>query len=386
MTHEKYYQEFLNSNIYPRQLKNLDISEDASSMYIYHDKKKLINFSSSDYLNLAKHPLLIARSHDYAKRYGVGLSSSRLVTGNYSFFAELENKIAKALNKPAALILGTGYQTNISILDSLLDKTILKQEPLVFCDRHAHVSMIATTRYLTRLIRFQHNNLNHLQELLKKYANSNQPKFILVESVYSMDGDITDLEALTQLANDHQAFLYVDDAHAVGVYGWGKTVTFAKNIDLIMGTFSKALGSFGAYIACSETLRDYFINRCKGMIYSTGLSPAMAGAIDAAIELLPTLDKASQAVLQRANLLREFFTKNNLDFGNSTSHIVPWIIGDAALTLRVGQLLEEGGILGVAIQPPSVPANQSRIRFCLTAAHTDNDLECLMRAIKKIIK
>ncbi len=375
MHHEQPYQQFLTQNPYPRELKNID------------SQKNLIDFSSSDYLGLAKHPLLIARSQEYASKYGVGATASRLVTGNFSFYAELEHKLAKALGKPAALILGSGYQANVSILEALFDADVLGQEPIVFCDRLCHVSMLTMTRHLTRLQRFQHNNLIHLQELLEKHVNDERKKFILVESIYSMEGDETDFEKLISLAKQYRAFLYVDDAHAVGVYGpsgFGKAAEYADDIDIIMGTFSKALGSFGAYIGCSEVMRHYFINKCRGIIYSTGLSPSVLGAIAAAVDLLPQLDYERAQLQVRAKKLREFFRQEKLDFGKATTHIVPWIIGDAEETLRMSKRLLERGIVGVTIRPPSVPAGKSRIRFCLSAKHSDEDIERLMESIFSI--
>jgi 8-amino-7-oxononanoate synthase len=388
MSHEKIYAKFLQENTYPRTLRNFEFAEYTdSSVYLQAGQQRLINFSSNDYLGLSRHPLLIARSQEYAARWGVGSTSSRLVSGNLTIFTDIEAQLAKALGKPAALILGSGYQTNIAILEALLDKAILGATPLVFCDRYAHVSMLAMTQHLCRLQRFRHNDLVHLRSLLEKYADNRQPKFILVESLYSMDGDCSQLDELVVLAKQHQAFLYVDDAHAVGAYGengFGRAVKHADDIDIVMGTFSKGLGSFGGYIGCSQLLRDYLVNKCRGLIYATGLSPAVLGAISAAIELLPQLDKERQRLHANAKIIREFFASLDLDCGNSDSHIIPWMIGDADEALEVSRLLETKGILASTIRPPSVPVGKSRIRFCLSAAHTDEDIEKLMAAIRTI--
>lgn len=388
MSHEKYYQNFLAKNPYQRHLKHYCVIDDKpASIYLQQGERRLINFSASDYLGLAKHPLLIARSHEYAKRWGVGAASSRLVTGNYAIFEELENQIAEAIGKPAALILGSGYQTNTSVLEALLDAEVLPEKPLLFSDRYVHVSLLTTSRHNARLLRFQHNDLEHLQILLEKYANSSQPKFILIESIYSMDGDQADLTKIISLARQHQAFLYVDDAHAVGVYGksgWGKTEGQAEDIDVVMGTFSKALGSYGGYLACSTTLREYLVNKCRGLIYSTGLSPAVLGAIAGAIELLPQLASERLALQTRAKQVREFFLTEGLDCGKTDTHIIPWLIGDAEKTLKISAGLEARGILAATIRPPSVPVGKSRVRFCLSAAHSDEDIAKLLGAIKEV--
>jgi 8-amino-7-oxononanoate synthase len=386
--HDTKYKKFIEENPYPRKLKSLEILQGSSFIYLENNNKKILNFSSSDYLGLSKHPLLIQRSQEYAARYGVGTGSSRLVSGNLSIYDELESKLATALGKPAALILGAGYQTNISVIEALLDLKVLGQTPLVFCDRLAHASMLATTRYLSRLQRFQHNDLSHLERLLEKSSHFNQAKFILAESVYSMEGDQADLPGLIALAKHYHAFLYIDDAHAVGVYGdqgWGCVPQYAAEVPLVMGTFSKALGSYGAYVGCSEVMREYLINKCKGLIYSTALSPVVLGAMSAAIDVLPGLADRRDRVLSLATRLRIFMKENQLDFGQSRTHIVPWIIGDAKKTLAAARLLEDYGILATAIQPPTVPVDKCRIRFCLSALHTDQDVDYLIESIRKVV-
>lgn len=371
---EKYYKNFLENNPYPRQMKN-------------DENKALINFSSNDYLGLTKHPQLIQRAQEFAAEFGVGSASSRLVCGNLAIYEKLEKQLAQAVGKPAALILGTGFQTNFSVLEALLDSTVLTQEPLVFCDRLCHVSMLASTRHVARIQRFQHNDLRHLENLLEKYSNSDKPKFILAESIYSMDGDQADIPGLIALAKKHRAYLYIDDAHAVGIYGpqgWGKAAEYSQDVDIVMGTFSKALGSFGGYIACSETVRDYLINKCKGLIYSTGLPPMVLGAIAAMIELLPSLQNERARVITNAQKLHSFFQEQGLNYGTANTHIVPWIIGDAEKTLHASRLLKELSIHGTTIRPPTVPKDRCRIRFCISAAHSDQDLIHLMNAIQKV--
>lgn len=385
---EEYYQQFLKQNKYPRKLKSLEYIQGSSFLHLKKDNKTLINFSSSDYLGLTKHPALIQRSQFYTKLFGVGTSSSRLVTGNLSFFEKIENKLAEAIGKPASIILASGYQTNHSVLEALLNNQVLSAKPLVFADKLIHVSMLSATQHVGHLIRYRHNDYEHLEKLFEKHKHSSQPKFILAESVYSMEGDASDLNLLITLAKHYNAFLYVDDAHSVGIYGpqgFGLATHYINEIPIVMGTFSKALGSFGGYIACSETIKEYLVNKCKGLIYSTSLSPAILGAIAAVIEIVPGLEKERARLLNYAARVKHFFQQEGLNVGNSTTHIIPWIIGDAEKTRKISHLLEEEGILGLAIQPPSVPPNKSRIRFCLSAAHTEEDIDFLFKKIKKIL-
>lgn len=382
---DTYYSRFVHENTYPRHLKSYrtTVSSDA---VVFQGNKKLIDFSSNDYLGLAKHPFLIARSHEYAKLYGAGSSSSRLVRGNLIIYDQLEQQLATALGKESALILGAGFEANASLLEALLDERVFNQPPLIFCDKSCHASIYAGLQAAGKFHRFRHNNLDHLAFLLNKYKTHQQPLFIIVESIYSMDGDHSDLQQLSMLAQQSGALLYVDDAHAVGMYGngWGKTTENNLQIDVVMGTFSKALGSFGSYFACSHSIRNYLIQRCKSLIYSTALPPPVLGAISAAIELLPTLETCRQQVIDYAEKIRKFLDNQQLFYGKSSTHIVPWIIGCAQKTRQAAQLLEKEGILGTAIQPPTVPLQQSRIRFCASALHTMEDLELLFSSIQKV--
>lgn len=383
---DAFYSRFTSEYPYPRQLRSYKTGSFPDTI-VFRDGKKLIDFSSSDYLGLAKHPFLIARSHEFAKRWGTGSSSSRLVRGNLAVYDQLEAQLAQALGKETALIMGTGFQANATILEALLDATILGAEPLIFCDKACHASIYAGLSRIEKFNRFHHNDLDHLTVLLEKNAASTQPKFIIAESVYSMDGDQTNLQRLVEIAEKYQAVLYIDDAHAIGIYGpsgWGKAADLGPKIDLIIGTFSKALGSFGAYLGCSQALREYMIHRCKGLIYSTALSPPILGAISAAMELLPSMDEQRQQVLRFSNLLRNFFDEEQLSYGQSDTHIVPWIIGSADQTRLAAQLLEEQGILGVPIQYPTVPSSKNRIRFCVSALHEEKDLDLLFSSIHKV--
>ncbi len=364
------YQQYLATNPYPRKLK------------IY--SSSLLDFSSNDYLGLAKHPLLIEQTKMFTGKYGVGSSSSRSVSGNTDIYEMLEHDLAYALGKPAALIIGTGYQTNYSVLEALLDPC---DSPRVFADRFCHASIFAGIKNFKTLTRFHHNDLHYLKKKLESVKDASTSKFIVAESLYSMDGDLADLSTLIQHAKVHQALIYIDDAHAVGMMGqngWGCAREYASEIDIVMGTFSKALGSFGGYVACSTEIKNYLINKCKGLIYSTALPPGVLGAIDASIKLIPSLSKERERVNRLGHYVREFFTEHQLNFGKSTTHIIPWILGDAEKTVKASHLLLEQGILGAPIRPPTVPTNQCRIRFCLSAAHTDVEVEQLLNAIKKV--
>lgn len=348
----------------------------------------LIDFSSNDYLGLSRHPLLVKRAADYALAWGAGSGASRLVTGNLEPFESIERKIAAGKGTEAALVLVSGYQANATLLPALLDRRILGAEPLVFADRLNHASLIQGCLAAgVRQIRFRHNDLDHLARLLERHRKDGQPCFIVTETVFSMDGDRADVGRLADLAAQTGAFLYLDEAHATGVLGeggFGLAKGLAPGRSLVMGTFSKALGGFGAYAAMSRSLRDLLINRCAGLIYATALPPAVLGAMDAALELLPGMDPERRHLAAIALRFRRRVAEAGLDSGPSTTQIVPVILGAERRTMEVAAALEAEGLLGIAIRPPTVPAGESRIRLAFSAIHSEDQVDRLSDALIRL--
>jgi len=337
----------------------------------------LIDFSSNDYLGLARHPLLIARAAEWAARHGAGAGASRLVTGTHAAHLAVEAKIAAFKGAEAALLFPSGWHGNAAVLAALL-----KAAPgtLLFTDRLIHASLHAGAAG-HRQIRFRHNDLDHLEELLA--AQDGGPKLIVTESVFSMDGDRADLARLGTIARAHDAFLYVDEAHATGVLGpQGRGLSAAyPGADLVMGTFSKALGCFGAYVAGSRALIDYLVNACGGFIFSTAPPPAMLGAIDAALELVPGMDAKRARLAGHGEHLRARLNASGIDTAESATQIVPAIVGGAAEALALAEALHEDGLLAAAIRPPTVPPGTSRLRLALRATHSEGDIDRLADAI-----
>ncbi|MCZ6721458.1 MAG: 8-amino-7-oxononanoate synthase [Proteobacteria bacterium] len=351
--------------------------------------RNLINFSSNDYLGLARHPALAARASEWAERWGTGAGASRLVTGNLDLFAAIEEKIARAKGTEAALVLGSGFLLNGTVLAALFERDAVGSEPLVFSDRLNHASIHHGCRAAgVRQIRYRHNDVNHLEHLLGRHAGDEAARFIITESVFGMDGDRADLARLVELSDRHGAFLYVDEAHATGVLGprgFGLSSAFPGRVDLVMGTFSKALGGYGAYLACSKTLRDYLVNKCTGLIYSTALPPPVLGAIDAALDLVPGLEDERRALHGNADRLRDALKAAGFDCGASTTQIVPVILGADEAVLAASRALEEEGMLTIAIRPPTVPRGTSRIRFALSAQHSAVDIDRLAAALPRLV-
>jgi 8-amino-7-oxononanoate synthase len=343
-----------------------------------------VNLASNDYLALRFHAALIERATEWTKAYGAGSGASRLVTGNLDLFAGIEAKIAKLKRKPVALVMASGFQTNAAVLQALLDRSVLGAEPIVFADRLNHASMHFGCKAAgVRQLRYRHRDVSQLSELLSQYQGDGRPKFILTESVFSMDGDEAPLAGIVQLAREHEATLIVDDAHATGILGEGGC-GLSGGADIVIGTFSKALGSFGAFVACSKTHRDFLVNRCSGLIYSTALPPPVLGALDAALDLLPSLDEDRAHVARLAARFRAGAAELGLDCGASRTQIVPLIRGSIERALETAEGLRLAGFWATAIRPPTVPQGTARVRLAFTRAHQDDDVDRLLGALEEI--
>lgn len=341
----------------------------------------LVDVSSNDYLGLSRHPRVVERACDWTRRHGAGSRASRLVTGTSDALLELEARLAAFKGTEAALIFATGYQLNSSVLPALFELGADSHGPLVFADRLNHASLHAGCRGL-RQIRFRHNDLAHLDELLTTHPGP--VRFIVTESVFSMDGDAADVPALAALAARHDAILYLDEAHATGALGpqgKGLAALAPGRVPVIMGTLGKALGSAGAYVAGSRALIDWLVNRCAGFIYSTAPAPAALGAVEAALELVPDMTAERARLARLAAELRAALQARGIDTLASTTQIVPAVIGAEQATLDAAQRLREAGVSAVAIRPPTVPAGAARLRFALSAALSDAQFERVLAAV-----
>lgn len=345
--------------------------------------RALIDASSNDYLALSHHPLVTQRAAEWATRHGAGAPASRLVTGTRDITMQVEEKLARFKGCAAALLFPTGFQANSTAIAALasLDDT------LIFSDELNHSSLVHGCRLAkAKTIVFRHNDAEHLGALLDGHRNHRGQRMIIFESVYSMDGDRAPLTALRELATRHDAVLYVDEAHATGVLGpqgRGLAATI-DGVDVVMGTLGKGLGAFGAYIAGSQVLIDYLVNRCAGFIYTTALPPAVLGAIDAALDLVPGMDAERAALAHNAQLLRNVLAGKGLATQNSSTHIVPAIIGREVDALAASRGLMDAGILAVAIRPPTVPEGTSRLRFSLHAGLTTGAMDTLLAAVASL--
>lgn len=380
-------QQFIDDDLKDRKADNLfrslqTLIPAGDGLTVTKKGRELINFCSNDYLGLSKHPEVIRKSRNYTKKYGAGSTASRLISGTFDIHEELETKLAEILKREAALIFNSGFQANSTLIDTLTDR-----HSLVLADRLSHNSLLkGGLASRADLQRFNHNDLTHLEKLLDRAKGENYNRILIItETVFSMDGDRSDVKEIAALANAHNALLFVDDAHAVGVWGEkGLGLGYdVEGIDILLGTCGKAFGSFGAYVACSTKMKEYLINYCPGFIYTTALPPAVIGAIDSALDLIPYMEKQRARYHQTIEKVRDRLQGYGFDTGPSSTQIIPVIIGDEVETLELAEWLEEQGILATAIRPPTVPENSSRIRLTMSLAHTDAQIDYLLNKMKE---
>ncbi len=358
-------------------MTNLDsrIAQHLDSLAAAHRRRHLraadpglIDVSSNDYLGLSRHPLVIERADAWMRAHGAGSRASRLVTGTTQALLDLEARLAAFKGTEAALIFATGYQLNSSVLPALFELAPDSDKPVVFTDRLNHASLHAGCRGIHQ-IRYRHNDLAHLESLLA--LNPGEMRFIVAESVFSMDGNRADVPALAALAERHHAILYLDEAHATGILGPGGRGLAALapgQVPVVMGTLGKALGGAGAYVAGSKLLIDWLVNRCDGFIYSTAPAPAALGALDAALDLVPAMDAERSRVAAMAEQLRTTLQARGYATLESTTQIVPAVVGTEAAALAAAQHMAAAGVLAIAIRPPTVPDGTARLRFSLSSA------------------
>jgi 8-amino-7-oxononanoate synthase len=360
-------------------VRYLRTTEQPAEPIAFRDGKRLVNLSSNNYLGLAGHPALIEAAARGAAR-GAGAGSSRLVVGGDGATEALEQKIANFKGCEAALLVGSGYLANVGAIAALCDR-----DTAIFLDRLDHVSIVDGARLSgAQLYRYRHLDLDHLEQLLEKSGAAR--KLIVSDTIFSMDGDTAPLRELVELKDRFGALLLADDAHGGGVFGphgegYAHELGLANRIELQMGTFSKAFGVYGAYIAGGRALIDQLVSTCRTLIYSTALPPTVIDGIDASLDLVAAADDRRRELRAQSERFRSRLSGLGFDTGASTTQIIPALVGPSERALELARALEERGVLAVAIRPPTVPAGQARIRFSLMATHTDEDLELALEAL-----
>lgn len=338
-------------------------------------QRTLLNFSSNDYLGLARHPVVLAAAAAAVQQYGAGATASRLVTGSLTCHEELEQQLAALKGYSAALVFGSGYAANVGIVSALVGR-----DDHIFIDRLAHASLVdASVLSRAKIHRIHHNDPDDLKRALRSCPSGGK-RLMVTESVFSMDGDVAPVLALAGVAEEAGAMALVDEAHATGVFGHGGTgmirlACAESQINCSMGTLSKALGGFGGFVACSREMRRWLIHKARSFVYSTALPPAMVGAALGALQCLRENPDMGRQLLDRAALFRARLQAAGLDTGSSESQIIPVMVGENERAIRLQRRLLEQGILAVAIRPPTVPRGTARLRLAVSLEHTPDMLD-----------
>ncbi len=347
-----------------------------------HPSGPVVVFCSNDYLGLAHHPRIATAARDAIAAMGVGAGASRLISGTHTAHAEAEAALADWVALPAALLFSSGYAANVGALSTLLERG-----DVAFSDRLNHASIIDGLRLGRAEVHvFEHGDLAHLQAQLRAHRSSGRRALIATDALFSMDGDLADLRGLRALADAHDAILYVDEAHALGVVGVGRGACHAAGVrpDVLVGTLGKAVGVGGAFVAGSRLLRDLLENRARAYVFSTATPPALAAAVTEAVAVVRAADEARARVRRHATLLRERLRATGWTVLPGETPIVPVIVGDAGRTMEHSRALLERGYFVQGIRPPTVPPGTSRLRVVPTAAHSEADVDGLLTAFAAI--
>ena len=345
--------------------------------WIIRDGRRMLNLSSNDYLGLSRDTRLRKEFLTRAMEEYLPLSSasSRLLTGNFPVYTELEELLASSYGKESALVFNSGYHANVGILPALADK-----DTLILADKLVHASLIDGIRLSGAAYkRFRHQDYEQAEHILQNSAHTYKRIILVTESIFSMDGDIADLQRLARIKKQYpNALLYVDEAHAIGVrgkrgLGIAEESGTLQDIDLLVGTFGKTLASMGAFVVCSRLLHDVLVNRMRPLIFSTALPPLQVAWTSHIFRLLPRMEERRTHLKKLSALVAQALQGQGGEI--SSSHIIPYIVHDSEACLRLAESLQRKGFYCLAIRPPTVPQGTSRLRLSLTADMEEVDIE-----------
>lgn len=354
------------------------VLEPTTGPLVQYDGRTYLHFASNDYLSLARDARVIRAAAEALAHYGLGSGASRLMSGTSPLHEQLETRLAQFKQQEAALLFSSGYLTNLGLITSLVGP-----EDVVVCDHANHASLIDACRLSRARLRvYPHGDVARLQQLLERHATAHR-RLIVSDGVFSMDGDVAPLRELVDVARAAEAWLLVDDAHGsfvLGAHGRGslELCGVEEDVTVQMGTLSKALGGLGGFVVGARVLIQWLLHRARPFIYSTALPPAVVAGALAALTIVEEEPERRQRVLVLAARLREGLRAQGWDTLQSTTHIVPVLIGETATALDVAQALLAGGIYAPAVRPPTVPEGTARLRLSVTALHTDAHVDqCL---------
>jgi 8-amino-7-oxononanoate synthase len=339
---------------------------------------------SNNYMGLTHDPRIIEAAKKALDKYGSGNTGSRFLNGNLDLHDQLEEDLASFVGKEGALVFSTGYQTNLGTIGALIGRN-----DTVFLDKLDHACIQDGARLgFGEIQRFRHADYEHLARLLEA-SDDDRGKMIVVDGVYSMEGDIADLQTLVPLAREHSAALMVDDAHSLGVLGpcgagtaahWGLT----DGVDLITGTFSKSLASIGGFVAADATVIDYLRNNARALIFSASMPPAAVATVIAALEIIRTEPERQERLWANTRKMMDGFRSIGFEIGSTETPIIPILIGPMEKTFRVWRELFDAGVFTNPVVPPAVPEGSCRLRTSYMATHTDEQLDFVLEQVERV--
>ncbi|HEX15758.1 MAG TPA: pyridoxal phosphate-dependent aminotransferase family protein [Deltaproteobacteria bacterium] len=354
--------------------------ESAQGTEVMVNGRRLIMAGSNNYLGLTEHPKVKEAAIRAIERYGTGCAGSRFLNGNLDIIEELEEKLARFFRKEAALVFATGYQTNLGTISALLGR-----RDVAILDKYDHASIIDGCRLaMTQVRRFRHNDVDDLRRVLEEVPEE-AGKLIIVDGVFSMEGDIAPLPEIIAVAKEYGARVMVDDAHGIGVLGKGGRGTaehfgVEDEVDLIMGTYSKSLATIGGFIAGPKEVINYIKHFARSLIFSAAIAPPLAAAASAALDVIMEEPERRERLWKNTRKMLEGFKALGFDTGESCTPIIPIIIGDMMKTFQMCGLLERYGVFVNPVVPPATPPGRELLRTSFMATHTDEQLDRVLEA------
>jgi len=347
------------------------------------DGKEMLMVGSNNYLGLINHPKVMKAAQGAVDKYGVATCGSRFLNGTLDIHVDLEEKLAKFMKKEAALAFSTGFQTNQGIIS-----TIVGRGDIVLTDRMIHASIIDACRLSYGDVhKFKHNDMADLERLLSS-ANNEKGKLIVVDGVFSMEGDLANLPEITKLAKKYKAQVMVDDAHGIGVMGKNGRGTaehfgVEDDVDLVMGTFSKSFASLGGFVAGERKVISYIKHFARALIFSASITPASVATVLATLEIIESEPERREKLWKITKKMKSGFRDMGYDTGPTETPIIPVMIGNDEHAFMLWRLLREDGIFTNPVIYPAVPHGQALIRTSYSATHTDEELDTVLASFKK---
>ncbi len=373
--------EIMDAGIYPY----FRVIESAQDPEVIVDGKKMIMIGSNNYLGLTNHPRVKEAAIEALRKYGSGCAGSRFLNGTLDIHVNLEKKLARFMRKESALVFSTGFQTNLGVISAIAGK-----DDVILIDKMNHASIIDGCRLsFSETKKYRHNDMEDLERLLQQY--NDKGKLIIVDGVFSMEGDIADLPNIVKLARKYGARVMVDDAHGIGVLGRtgrGTAEHFGleDEVDLIMGTYSKSLASIGGFIAASEEVIHYIKHFARALIFSASPPPASIASVSAAIDIIEEEPERRERLRRNTNKMLKGFKALGFDTGRSETPIIPLIVGDDQRAFLMAKMLHDKGIFANVAVSPAVPNGNALIRTSYMATHTDEQLDKVLQAFEEVGK